>query len=133
MSFTSKNGLYILIIAVLLGFIGYQYIPPAGVEQISTDELKERLALGNSSDVMYVDVREVYEFEAGHIEQMVNVPLSSLEETYHELPTGVELVIICRSGARSMQAIDFLQSRGYTQLTNVKGGMLEWDGDVVTK
>lgn len=121
-----------LFLCVVVGFVGYQILGSTGIQQISTLELEERLAAeGSSQGVLYLDVREEHEFREGHIAEMINMPLSSLPETYAQLPKDQEIVIICRSGKRSMEAVQLLQEQGYTKLVNVKGGMLDWKGAIV--
>lgn len=114
---------------ILLSVVGYQYVMKIGIDQINTTELAEMLQQ-EKSGMFFVDVREVHEYKDGHIEGMVNIPLSVLQEEYHQIPQDKEVVIICRSGNRSMQAANILKDLGYTKLVNVTGGMLDWDGDV---
>ena len=54
--------------------------------------------------------------------------LAKLPETFSTLTRDKEIVIICRSGSRSMQAAKLLKENGYKKLVNVKGGMLDWTG-----
>lgn len=96
---------------------------------ITTTELEQRMK--DKPDSIYIDVRELNEFSEGHIEGMINMPLSTLESNYKELPLDKEIVVICRSGARSMQAINILETTGYEKLVNVEGGMLDWKGEIV--
>lgn len=96
---------------------------------ITTTELEQRMK--DKPDSIYIDVRELNEFSEGHIEGMINMPLSTLEFNYKELPLDEEIVVICRSGARSMQAINILETKGYEKLVNVEGGMLDWKGEIV--
>lgn len=77
-----------------------------------------------------VDVREVDEYEDGHIPTAVNVPLSGIEaEEYGDLDENEKYVIICRSGNRSQTASSLLIDAGF-HVVNVKEGMLTWPGDV---
>ncbi|TVP89064.1 MAG: rhodanese-like domain-containing protein [Alkalicoccus sp.] len=100
-------------------------------EEISTKELEEKLAGEQADDYYFVDVREPDEFEEGHIAQMENYPLSTLSEDYASLPQDKPMVIICRSGNRSEQAVEFLEQEGFDDLINVEGGMLDWEGETV--
>ncbi|UCZ51517.1 rhodanese-like domain-containing protein [Bacillus shivajii] len=122
---------FLIPIIVLIGFFGYQQFQSAGVEEINTNQLAEMMNSEAHEDVFYVDVREEHEFNDGHIEGMANVPLSQLENRYEEIPKDQTAVIICRSGNRSMQAINILKDNGYVDLINVKGGMLKWEGNVI--
>ena len=105
-----------------------------GVNQMNVKQIPERMALSQETDdgAVYIDVRETYEFDHAHIEGFTNYPLSTLEETYKELPKDKEIIIICRSGNRSMQAAFKLQEKGYENLTNVQGAMMDWRGEVVS-
>lgn len=77
-----------------------------------------------------VDVREVDEFEDGHIPTAVHLPLSAIEkEDYGDLDENGKYVIICRSGNRSQTASSLLIDAGF-HAVNVKEGMLTWPGDV---
>ena len=73
-----------------------------------------------------VDVREPDEWEAGHIEGAVHIPLSELVARVGDLPDGQTLVV-CKVGGRSAQAVAYLTQRGY-DVVNLDGGMLDWHG-----
>ncbi|MGC6769223.1 rhodanese-like domain-containing protein [Enterococcus sp. LJL51] len=77
-----------------------------------------------------LDVRELDEFEAGHIEGAVHLPLSSFPEGVSELKQEQEYYIICHSGSRSQMACSYLGGEGFTT-TNVMGGMSAWRGEIV--
>lgn len=86
---------------------------------------------------LLLDVREPYEFEAMHIEGSLQVPRGILEsacewgyeETVPELveARGREVVVICRSGNRSLLAADVLQSMGYTRVASLRTGLRGWN------
>jgi rhodanese-related sulfurtransferase len=90
---------------------------------ISPAELKVRLENGESP--LMVDVREDDEVAQGMIEGAIHIPLGQISERHNELPTAVEIIVICRSGGRSGRACEFLSANGYN-VTNMSGGMLEW-------
>lgn len=75
---------------------------------------------------LLVDVREENEYAEVHAQGATLVPLSELETRYRELPTDRPLVMICRSGARSARAGEFLLQNGYADVTNLSGGTLAW-------
>src|SRR5438067_13876266 len=77
-------------------------------------------------DVQIVDVREAYEWEAGHIDEAVHVPLNQLMAGGgQDLDRSRPVVAVCRSGNRSELAALMLQARGY-EAYNLVGGMEEW-------
>lgn len=79
-----------------------------------------RLYQNNSLSVL--DVREVEEFEALHLEGARNFPLSQLAGTYEQLDKDNLYYVICKSGMRSARACQFLAGQGY-DVINVQGGM----------
>lgn len=125
-----KYSFYIVIALIIIGVFGYRWSLTFGINQISTDQLVEYMSLGDP-DLFFVDVREQHEFREGYIEGMINIPLSTLDREYKQIPKHKEIVIICRSGNRSLQAANKLKRLGYKNLTNVKGGMLEWEGNII--
>ncbi|HRK73488.1 MAG TPA: rhodanese-like domain-containing protein [Rhodothermales bacterium] len=77
---------------------------------------------------VFVDVREHNEVteQAYDIPGVIHIPLSVFESRYSELPKDKQLVVMCRSGRRSLQAYNLLKEKGYTNMTNMEGGMLQW-------
>lgn len=77
-----------------------------------------------------VDVREQNEVEqlAFDVPAIVHIPLSEFEIRYKELPMDKELVIVCRSGSRSLRAAGFLINQGYdpVKVVNMKHGIIRW-------
>ena len=82
-------------------------------------------ALHQKEDITILDVREVDEFQAGHIEGAVNAPLSTLENGYEQLDASKRYYVICQGGMRSERACQFLETKGF-DVVNVEGGMNQW-------
>ncbi|WP_339260381.1 rhodanese-like domain-containing protein [Lysinibacillus sp. FSL K6-3209] len=97
------------------------------MKEISAKEVQQ--ALANGQMLKIIDVREVDEVQSGHIPGMMNMPLGLLEFRMHELNKNESYIIVCRSGARSGRATQFLESQGF-DVTNMVGGMLAWEGEV---
>jgi rhodanese-related sulfurtransferase len=74
--------------------------------------------------VPVLDVREDFEWEAGHIEGALHVPLSELPARLDELPDG-QFLVVCKVGGRSGQAVAWLAAQGH-EAVNLAGGMLDW-------
>jgi rhodanese-related sulfurtransferase len=72
-----------------------------------------------------VDVREDDEWQAGHIEGAQHIPLGELGDRLAELPTGRQIVAVCRSGGRSGAAVRGLKKLGY-EAENLDGGVTAW-------
>ena len=77
-----------------------------------------------------IDVREVHEFQAGHVPAAQNFPLSTLEQGYKELKPDHEYHVICHSGVRRKMAAKKLKKKGY-DVINVRGGMSAWTGKII--
>jgi rhodanese-related sulfurtransferase len=77
-------------------------------------------------DGYLLDVREDDEWQAGHAPDAVHIPLSELNARAREVPTDRDVYVICRSGARSAQAVVAFNNAGWTA-TNVEGGMHAWE------
>ncbi|PFN98167.1 rhodanese [Bacillus sp. AFS076308] len=113
-----------LLIAIFLFLIIKRFIPTKGVNNISTTELKNEL---NDKNKQFVDVRTPVEFKGNHIRGFKNIPLQNLaQKAEKELKKEKEVIVICQSGMRSLQATKILKKLGFTKVTNVKGGMSAW-------
>lgn len=72
-----------------------------------------------------LDVREGIEWVAGHIAGAQHIPLGELVSRVGEVPTGEPVLVVCKVGARSGQAVAYLSSLGYDAM-NLDGGLLSW-------
>jgi rhodanese-related sulfurtransferase len=93
----------------------------ANDDEISYGALVKALKDGT---VALVDVREAHEYEAGHVEGSELLPLSAFDPAL--LPKGKPIVLICRSGNRSMRALTAARAAGVTDIWHYKGGALGW-------
>ncbi|MGD2045336.1 MAG: rhodanese-like domain-containing protein [Gemmatimonadota bacterium] len=100
------------------------------VPEITVLELKERLDADNAP--VLVDVREYYEADIADLPEVgqLRIPMAELMDRMDEMDKESELVLYCRSGARSDRAVRHLLRHGYTKVSNLKGGMLAWRKEV---
>lgn len=97
-------------------------------KDLSVQELKEWIDRGE--DVEIIDVREQYEYEIAHIGGAL-IPLNQLEENLQKIPFDKRVVVHCRSGKRSADAIELLEKKHkYKNLYNLKGGILAWAEEI---
>jgi rhodanese-related sulfurtransferase len=90
------------------------------------DSLPSVAAAAVPEDGYLLDVREDDEWRAGHAPDAVHIPLSELNQRAREVPNDRDIYVICRSGARSAQAVAAFNNAGWTS-SNVEGGMHAWE------
>lgn len=95
------------------------------MEDITVSELKDRL--DKKEKFYFLDVREEWEYEEDNL-GAENIPLGELPHRLSEIEKykDQEIVVHCRSGARSGNAKKFLESKGFSQVRNVLGGILAY-------
>jgi adenylyltransferase/sulfurtransferase len=93
------------------------------IPEIQVEEFKRRLDAGE--DIYVLDVREPHEYQICNIHGHL-IPLGDLPKRVHELDSSLEIVVHCKSGARSAKAVDFLRQSGFKRVTNLTGGILAW-------
>lgn len=80
----------------------------------------------DTRDHILVDVRTVAEFNEGHIEGAINIPVEELDQHLDLLPKDETIVLYCRSGNRSATAADILTDEGYSSVYDIDGGVIAW-------
>jgi sulfur-carrier protein adenylyltransferase/sulfurtransferase len=101
-----------------------------GVPQLSVKELKNRIDAGE--DLFVLDVREPYEYQIAQIGGKL-IPQNDVPQRLAEIPRDREIVVHCRSGARSQKIAEFLKQSGYQQVVNLAGGILAWSDEIDPK
>ena len=98
------------------------------VPEIEPAVLATRLASGESVEIL--DVREPYEWEIARIEGARLIPLATLESRLTELAQDREIVVHCKLGGRSAQAVRRLRAAGFRNVLNLAGGIERWSAEV---
>ena len=96
----------------------------ATVPEVTVSELHERL--GTDPRPFVLDVREPWEYLAGHVPGAELIPLGELEQRVSEIPRDRPVFAICHSGQRSLAAAGYLLALGYLEVVNVDGGTAAW-------
>jgi rhodanese-related sulfurtransferase len=93
---------------------------------INASELHQRQQAGETPTI--IDVREPWEFEESRIAGSQNIPLSSLPQALDDLEElkDQEVIVHCKSGARSSAAKAFLTQQGFTNVRNLEGGIMAY-------
>jgi len=112
--------------AIIIGIAGFllrRFIPAKGIMNISTQEAKDKFT---DKGVQFIDVRTPNEHTANYRKPFKNIPLANMKTRSSELDKEKEVVVICQSGMRSMQAAKLLKKQGFEKVANVRGGMGSW-------
>lgn len=94
------------------------------VNEISVEDLKAQRDAGRGPLVL--DVREGWELEISRLDDVLHIPMGEIVQRVAELDPATPVVVMCRSGGRSMQVARFLESRGFRSVGNLTGGILAW-------
>ena len=99
-------------------------------KDISIDESKKLINDGEVT--LILDVRNEDEFAEGHLKNAIQIPVKELKENLSDIEKFKdELVLVyCRSGKRSAEAVDILKENGFKNLVHMKDGISKWDGEV---
>jgi len=95
------------------------------IKEVEASELAHWVNDANHK-LRVLDVRQMQEISAGTVPSAEPLPLHILPARLHELSPEEKLVMVCRSGARSAQACLFLQQQGFSNVYNLRGGMMGW-------
>jgi len=93
-------------------------------DDITPLEVQQRLAQGER--LYLLDVREREEYAEAHIPNSVLIPLRQLSRKLSSIPKDATIIAICRSGNRSGVAADLLRRAGYSNVLNLRGGIIAW-------
>jgi adenylyltransferase/sulfurtransferase len=83
----------------------------------------------SNEDFQLIDVREAYEYDISNLDGEL-IPLSIVLDNIDKINSDKKVIIHCRSGARSANAIIELEKHGFTNLYNLKGGILAWADEI---
>ena len=95
-----------------------QNLTPIELAAWLADEVREQPLL--------LDVREPWEFQAGHINGSLTMPMNTISDRLSELNAQQTIICICHHGVRSMQVGIFLERNGFTAIRNLTGGVHTW-------
>src|SRR6201998_4054501 len=101
-----------------------------GIPQLGVKQLKQRREGGEN--IFTLDAREPYEYQIAQIGGKL-IPQNDVPQRLADIPRDREIVVQCRSGARSQRIAEFLKQSGYTQVANLAGGILAWSDEIDPK
>jgi len=128
-----KTIVWIVVLAALAAIMlpaGCSLLAPAtSFKQVDSQGLLDAQAKG----AQIVDVRSEGEYKLGHITGSINVPVETVQSAAANWDRSGTYVIYCASGARSADSVKVMQSMGFRQLLELKGGLNGWTGKLVTE
>jgi molybdopterin/thiamine biosynthesis adenylyltransferase/rhodanese-related sulfurtransferase len=104
-------------------------VPAFNPDEVTVQEMKKALddpKLG----IKVIDVREPDEYQIAHIKGVPLIPLGTLPQRFTDLDPNQALYVHCKSGMRSLKAVQFLKEQGFKYAKSVKGGILAWADEI---
>ena len=99
------------------------------MQQMSATDLDEHLKTVASPPTL-LDVREAWEYETCHLDNSLHIPMHEVSESLDQLDEKDTIIVICHHGVRSLQVAHFLETQGYHNVINLKGGIDAWARNV---
>ncbi len=87
-------------------------------------------ALAGQPRTLLLDVREAWELDIARLPGALHIPMAAIPARLAELDRDRDIVVLCRSGGRSLNVAHYLEARGYPSVANLTGGILAWRRDV---
>lgn len=97
------------------------------MKEVTVQELKSMI--DKNIDFQLIDVRETFEYEVSNLNGL-NIPLAGILIESDKVSKDIPVIMQCRSGKRSAQAIMLLEQKGFNNLSNLKGGILAWKEEI---
>lgn len=97
------------------------------MKEVTVQELQTMI--DQKVDFQLIDVREPFEYEVSNLNGL-NIPLAGILIEADKVSKDIPVIIQCRSGKRSAQAVMLLEQQGYTNLSNLKGGIVAWKAEI---
>lgn len=114
-----KKIISLLVCGLLLTACGSSY------QTIDSNRAMELIA----NDAVVIDVRSIEEYDTGHIEDSINIPVDNITSVNYDKDKVI--IVYCATGMRSAEAAKKLNDLGYTNVYNLDGGIINWDEELV--
>ena len=97
-------------------------------KNITVQKLKTKI--DNEDNFILLDVREKFELDIAKLPNAVHIPMREIPNRYCELNANQEIIVFCKSGVRSSNVCQFLQSKSFKKAFNLKGGIKSWSMEI---
>lgn len=98
------------------------------VQELTPSEFVAQRAAGGTA--ILLDVRESWELDVARLPDTLHIPMAEVPARLAELDRQRQIVVLCRSGGRSLTVARFLEAQGYRSVANLAGGILAWGRDL---
>jgi rhodanese-related sulfurtransferase len=128
LSENQKRYLYLAIAIIVIGSIFYTkfFVVKDNIDYGDVSVSEAKTLIDKKTSLIILDVRTLQEYEEGHIDEAINIPVQELEKRLNELSKDEEMLIYCRTGNRSGQAVKILESNGYNKIFHMNEGITRW-------
>ncbi|HZO85895.1 MAG TPA: molybdopterin-synthase adenylyltransferase MoeB [Verrucomicrobiae bacterium] len=104
-------------------------VPAFNPDEVTVQDMKKALD-DPKLNIKVIDVREPDEYQIAHVEGVPLIPLGTLPQRFTDLDPNQALYVHCKSGMRSLKAVQFLKEQGFKYAKSVKGGILAWADEI---
>ena len=113
-------------IVLLVAYLTVSQLQPRGIPygDVTIEQAAELIA--TTPSLVLLDVRTDGEFDGGHLEGAVNIPVDELEHRIDELDSNAQLLVYCRTGNRSRRAVQLLLDNSFSKLYHMSAGITAW-------
>ena len=98
------------------------------IKEIEVRELNEKF--NNKEDFTLLDVRNLQEVLFSKIKKSIHIPMNEIPERFDELDKNKEIIVQCKSGKRSAKVCEYLITQNFTNIKNLRGGILAWAQEI---
>lgn len=125
LTFAAQQWHLLLALVVIIALLAHSFLSSMGIKNVPPNEA---VALINRQNAVVLDVRTDDEYKQGHIINSIHIPVGLLARRINELEPhkAQPLVVVCRTGQRSIQACSLLRKQGFAALYALAGGITAW-------
>ncbi len=127
---TRKTTVIVMVAVAIVAIVAALYTPKLlhwGEDDYGDVTVQEASNLiADKPELVVLDVRTVSEFNDGHIEGAINIPVDELANRLTELDKNNDLLVYCRTGNRSATAVGILEDAGFTKIYHMHEGISVW-------
>lgn len=126
----AKNLVIAIIGILLVAIVGLLlFSPPQSGPITEIDSNGVRAAAKRGATI--IDIRTAGEYQAGHLAGAVNIEDSAIAQALEGADKEAEYVIYCATGSRSRPIVNWMESKGFTNIKHFTAGISSWDGEIV--